>query len=43
MTLDWSVAWGEGAEIWLDYQMDTNGVLVLTEVSDRTTASDDDV
>ncbi len=38
LTQDWSATWCAGIEIWLDYQMDTNGVQVLTEVSSRTTA-----
>ncbi len=38
LTQDWSAVWCAGTEIWLDYQMDTNGVQVLTEVSSRTTA-----
>lgn len=39
LTQDWSADWGAGNEIWLDYQMDTNGVQVLTEVSSRTTVA----
>lgn len=39
LTQDWSATWCAGIEIWLDYQMDTNGVQVLTEVSSRTTAA----
>lgn len=40
LTVDWSAAWCAGTEIWLDYQLETDWVQVLTDVSTCTASGE---